>query len=262
MNEQERFTPSPERMKRTAHRFESRIVEGITAAQTEQREIDHLTARMIAHALGRALGRGSALAEFGRSGEGTYEALREEYLPLYSDPTTPAEIREWIDWFGTHLVEQTNRGSDRRFMTSGPTPDLAHLLVPTTIELSGRRQIVQVPATKSEAEITALAAALELLPTADTNAFRAFLRLADVDASATNLVESFHDSYISSFGSIDEALYGLTELDEWETDLHNFAADRGILPDAVSLNLDLIEAQTRDIYDIVEMNGVLYVFNK
>jgi hypothetical protein len=262
MNEHDQFTPRPERMERTARRFESRIVEGITAAQTEQREIDHLTARMIAHALGRALGRASALAEFGRSGEGTYEALREEYLPLYGDPTTPSEIREWIDWLGTHLVEQTNRGSDRRFMGSGPSPDLARLLVPATVELSGRRQTVQVPATKSAAEITALAAAIELLPEAGTDAFRAFLGLADVDASATNLIESFHDSYISSFGSIEEALYGLTELDEWETDLHNFAADRGIQPDAVSLNLDLIEAQTRDVYDIVELNGVLYAFSK
>ncbi|HEY5319482.1 MAG TPA: hypothetical protein VIJ76_01260, partial [Galbitalea sp.] len=76
-------------MERTARRFLSRIIEGITTAQTERREIDFMTARMIAHALGRALGRASALADFGRTGEGTYEALREEYLGLYTEEGTP-----------------------------------------------------------------------------------------------------------------------------------------------------------------------------
>lgn len=265
MNEQEprraqKFVPAT--MERTARRFESRIVEGIAAARTDQREIDHLTARMIAHALGRALGRASALAEFGRTGEGNYDALSEEYLALYSDPTTPPMIREWIDWLGTHLLHQEDRGSGRRYMGEAASPDLSRLLMPTWIDLRGKISTVHIPASMPANEVTTLVERLSTLDLATTPAFLAFLALPDVDASSPDLVESFHETYVGSFVSIEDALYGLVELEEWETDLHNFAADRGILPQAVSIDHDVIEAQTREIYDLVEDRRVVYAFNK
>jgi len=251
----------PATMERTARRFQSRIIEGITAAQTERREIDLMTARMIAHALGRALGRASALAEFGRTGEGTYEALREEYLGLYTEEATPPMIKEWIDWLGTYLVQQQD-GSGRRFLNETASPDLGRLLVATRVTVGDTTSTVYIPASKTSVEVKALAERLNALPIAASPAFRVFLTLPDVDASSANLEESFHDAYVGEFVSVEDALYGLVELEEWETDLHNFAADRGILPHALSIDHDVIEAQTREIYDLVEREGVVYAFNK
>jgi hypothetical protein len=255
----ERYVPAT--MERTASRFESRIVEGIVAAQSERREIDELTARLIGHVLGRALGRASALADFGRTSEGTYEALRDEYLGLYADETTPAQIKEWIDWLGTYLVQQQGRGSGRRFMNESDVPNLEKLLVATRVVVGDNVSTLYVPASLSGDQITALGERLSLLPIAASAAFRIFLSLPDVDASSSELEDSFHESYVGEFVSIEDALYGLVELEEWETDLHNFAADRGILPEAVSIDHDVIEAQTREIYDLIEAGGVVYAFN-
>lgn len=257
----EPYTPTT--MERTARRFQSRIIEGITTAQTERREIDLMTARMIAHALGRALGRASALAEFGRTGEGTYEALREEYLGLYTEETTPPMIKEWIDWLGTYLVQQQQQdGSGRRFMNESDVPDLDRLLVATRLTMGDSTLTVYIPASRTSLEVKSLAEHLSALPVAASPAFRIFLSLPDVDASSANIEESFHDAYVGEFVSVEDALYGLVELEEWETDLHNFAADRGILPEAVSIDHDVIEAQTREIYDLIERERVIYAFNK
>ena len=258
MNEQaprhaEPYTPAT--MERTARRFQSRIIEGITAAQTERREIDLMTARMIAHALGRALGRASALAEFGRTGECSYEPLREEYLGLYSEDTTPPMIKEWIDWLGTYLVQQHQDGSGRRFMNESAVPDLDRLLVATRVAVGDNVSTLYIPASKTSVEVQALGEHLSSLPIAASPAFRVFLTLPDVDATSANLEESFNDAYVGEFVSVEDALYGLVELDEWETDLHNFAADRGVLPHALSIDHDVIEAQTREIYDLVEREG-------
>jgi hypothetical protein len=253
---------SPATMEQTARRFQSRIIEGITGAQTEHREIDELTARMIAHALGRALGRASALANFGRTGEGSYESLRDEYLTLYTDETTPPMIKEWIDWLGTYLVQVNQEASGRRFMSDGAVPQLDRLLVATRISLGDRVSTVHIPASRTLEEVDALSRSLNALPVVGTTAFQVFLTLPDVDASANNVVESFHDNYVGNFVSVEVALYGLVELEEWETDLHNFAADHGILTEAVSIDHDMVEAQIRDIYDLVEREGVFYAFNK
>ena len=253
---------APARMERTAHRFQSRIIEGITAAQTERREIDLMTARMIAHALGRALGRASTLAEFGRTGEGTYEALREEYLGLYNEEATPPMIKEWIDWFGTYLVQKHKDGSGRRFMNESTIPDLDRLLVATRVVVGDTPSTVYIPASMTSLEVKNLAERLNTLPIAASPAFRVFLSLPDVDASSANLEESFHDAYVGEFVSVENALYGLVELGEWETDLHNFATNRGIFPHALSIDHDVIEAQTRELYDLVEREGVVYAFNK
>ena len=256
----EQYTPAT--MERTARRFQSRIIEGITAAQTERREIDLLTARMIAHALGRALGRASALAEFGRSGDGGFESLREEYLGLYTEETTPPMIKEWIDWLGTYLVQQHRDGSGRRSMNESAVPDLDRLLVATRVAVGDKVSTVYIPASKTSLEVMALGEYLSSLAVAASPAFRVFLSLPDVDASSANLEESFHDTYVGEFVSIEDALYGLVELEEWENDLHNFAADRGILPHALAFDYDVIEAQAREIYDLVEREGVIYACNK
>ncbi len=92
-------------------RFSEYITEGIARAMANKTEIDDGTARCIAHVLGRAHGRQSALAAFGRTGEGDYPSLRDEYLTLYNAPTIAAHTKELIDWLGTYLVQRDGRGN-------------------------------------------------------------------------------------------------------------------------------------------------------
>ena len=102
----ERTSPDWRRLEVASHRFEHRIANGIAAALAEHREVDHDTARYIAHALGRAFGRESALAEFGRTGESTYlDPLRlvgagpVRLLPLWrDDPVSPAPRAVAAPW--------------------------------------------------------------------------------------------------------------------------------------------------------------------
>lgn len=101
--------PDLDRLAQTAARFDDRINQGITEAEHEQREITRDTARLICHVLGRAYGRQSALANFGRTGDGSYETLRPEYLDLYIHPGVSPQTQHWIDWLGTHLNEEVIR---------------------------------------------------------------------------------------------------------------------------------------------------------
>ena len=89
----DRTIPDFRRLEVTTRRFAQYIVDGIATAQAERHEISTETARCIAHVLGRAYGRESALADFGRNGEGQYLTLRDEYLDLYGDPTLQPKSR-------------------------------------------------------------------------------------------------------------------------------------------------------------------------
>lgn len=67
-------TESPDwrRLEVALGRFGTLISDGINTALANQTEVDDATARCIAHVLGRAYGRDSALADYGRTGEGQY----------------------------------------------------------------------------------------------------------------------------------------------------------------------------------------------
>lgn len=266
MSEQQRPPRSAERLVRTANRAEYDIYGGTASARREGREIDDDTARRIARVLGRALGRGSRLAEYGRTGytdeAGTYEALREEYLDLYIDPSTPQKVREWIDWFGTYLIGRQQRSSGRQFMNEQLPPTLQLLLVETPVIIGGQSFTVRIPADRTQTNVDELRRTLEILELSRNDALQAFLSLPDVDATSTDLMESFNESLVGSFASTEAALRGLVEIEEWESDLQTFASERGLLPGAVTLDLGVIEAQTREIYDLVEHKGAVYAFNK
>lgn len=109
----EQPAPAPqldlEHLAQTAARFGDRIDQGITEAAAEQREITRETARLICHVLGRAFGRQSALANFARTGDGSYDDLRPEYLDLYVHPGISRQVQHWIDWLGTHLIQAARK---------------------------------------------------------------------------------------------------------------------------------------------------------
>lgn len=251
----------PARLNRSADQWTSRIVEGISRAYDAKTEVSPETARLIAHVLGRALGRDSQLAEFARTGEGSYDGLRDEYLTLYTDPTTPPMVKEWIDWLGTHLVQSSTEGSGRRFMNEHLAPRLPQLLLRDQLTIGDEQVVVHFPADLSGPDIQDLADRLKLLEVLSDDGLRAFLTLKDVDANADNLMEAFAENYVGFFDTIDDALRGLTSLSEWQSDLEAFGRERGIGP-ALSIDLDVIENLTREIYDLVELGGRIHAFHK
>jgi len=261
MEGEERQTPSPDRLANTADRFQAFILQGIAEAHEAGTEIDQGTARSIAHVLGRALGRDSALAEFARTGEGTYEILRDEYLQLYEAPSTPPMIKEWIDWFGTHLVGTQRDGSGRQFMNEHLPPQLDRVLVRTELNVAGAQYLMYAPATLTGPDYEGLSTGLERLGLPSKVELQAYLRLRDVNAAADNLAEAFEEHFVADFDTIESALYALTELTEWETDLAAFGRERGI-QSALSVDHDVVESLTREIFDLVDLKGRIYAFQK
>jgi len=253
---------SPERMAQTAAKYEAWIAEGITAAQEAGREVDVLTARLIAHALGRAFGRTSALAGFARTGEGDYEALRDEYLTLYTDETAPELIRQWINWFGTHLVLRDRIGSGRQFTGEHLPPTLDRILVETTLQVGDEELTLHVPASCGRAAIDTLAIRLQELGVEADEAMQAFLSLPDVNAAAGNLTESFTSNYIDTYESLEDATHHLMEIDEWERDITDYARERGFHVEGVSPDYEVLIERVRDAYDLVEWKNKVHGFYK
>lgn len=251
---------SPERMARTAGRYESWIAEGISAAREASSEIDLMTARLIAHALGRGVGRTSALADFGRTGKGDYESLRDEYLPLYGDPTTPTQIREWIDWFGTHLVQREQIGSGRRFMNEHQAPQLDRLLVRADLALGEQHLSVHVPASTPRDAVDHLAVTLRGMGLERDEALQAFLSLPDVNALTDDLAAAFSSSYVDTFDRLEDAVHGLMDIEEWEKDINEFAHEHGFILEGVTPDYEVLIERLRDAYDLVEWKGAVHAF--
>lgn len=252
--------PDLRRLEVAGRRFEQLIAEGLFAALREHREIDDGTARCIAHVLGRALGRESALAEFGRTGEGDYPTLREEYLDLYNDPEAPAEVKRWIDWFGTFLVQRENIGSGRRFMNEHLPPKLAQSLVRTSVRVGDEHIVVNIPASWGNGEVGCLIETLGELQITKDDAFQAFLSLPDVSAGTDDIMESFHEALAGTFATEEDALRALSPLEEWEADLAGWCIDNGIEPEALEWNHEPLMARLRDLYDLVEREGRIHAF--
>lgn len=236
------------------------IESGIDVARERRSDITEHTARAIARAIANALGdNGRTLDEFARTGSGRNASLSEEYLEVYNDPTTPAQVRTWIDWLGTYLVMRDFPDTSRQYVGSGPDPDLSRLLIPEWPTLGDDRQLIYVPATKAGDDIQELAAGLIALIEKHGDALRAFLRLRDVDASSPNLIESFEQTFCGTYLDMEDVILNVTEMSDWETELQQWAMERGIAG-AVYIDRAAIEEQTREVYDIVELEGRCHVF--
>lgn len=233
---------------------------GIDAAREGHGDITAHTARAIARALANALGdEGRALDEFARTGSGSYGLLSEEYLEIYHDPTTPAQVRTWIDWLGSYLVMRDFPDTSRQYMGPGPDPDLSRLLIPQWPRFGDDRGLIYVPAAKTGDDIRELAVGLRVLVEKHGDSLRAFLRLRDVDASSPNLIESFEQTFCETYLDMDDVIRNVTEMSEWEKELEAWAGERGIAG-AVYIDRAAIEEQTREVYDIVELEGRCHVF--
>lgn len=258
----ERQTADWRRLEVAQGRFAQMISDGIAQATDEHTEVDDGTARCIAHVLGRAYGRESALADFGRTGEGLYLTLRDEYLALYADDHADAITKELIDWFGTYIVARENTGTGRQFMNEHLPPKLDLLLVRTHVRVGGQDFIVNVPANWDSGDVDGLVELLTELQLTEDSALQAFLSLPDVSVGSENLMESFHEAFAGTFTSEEDALRVLSPLEDWETSLADWCIDQGLEYDALEWNYEPLMARLRDIYDVVEQEDVLHVFVK
>lgn len=258
----DRETPDWRRLESATNRFAQLVVDGIAEAQTEGREIDESTARCIAHVLGRAYGRDSALAAFSRTGEGQYLSMRDEYLDLYGDERAGVVIKEMIDWLGTYLVQQEGTGSGRRFMNEHLPPRLDQLLIRTSIRVGGQRFIVNVPASWHSGHEDELIELLTTLQLDQDEALQAFLSLPDVSVGTDDIMESFHEAFAGTYRDEEAALRALSPLEDWEKSLADWCIDNGVEPEALDWNYEPLIKRLRGIYDVVKGTEVLHVFVK
>ncbi|WP_165314413.1 hypothetical protein [Agromyces protaetiae] len=258
----ERESPDWRRLIVARDRFLDRIADGLARANAEHDEIDEPTARCIAHVLGRAYGRESALAGFGRTGEGHYLSLRDEYLDLYGDEQADPITKEMIDWLGTYLVQRENTGTGRRFMNEHQPPELDQLLVRTSVRIGEGRFIVNVPASWHSGHEDELVELLTTLQLDQDEALQAFLSLPDVSAGTDDIMESFHEAFTGTYRNEEAVLRALSPLEDWENSLADWCIDNGVEPEALDWNYEPLMVRLRDIYDVVEGKEVLHVFVK
>lgn len=244
------------------NRFADRITESIAQAQIGHTDLRDSTARCIAHVLGRAYGRESALADFGRTGEGNYLTLRDEYIALYADDHTPVDVKELIDWFGTYLVDRENTGTGPQLMNSHLPPKLGQLLVRTSIPVGDSRHLVNMPASWDSGNEDDLIELLTTLQLPEDDALQAFLSLPDVSVGTDNIMESFHEVFAGTYPDEEAALRALSPYGEWEAELAEWCIDHGIEHEALEWNLAPLLDRLRDIYDLVEWKDHFHVFAK
>lgn len=250
------------RLEVAQRRFTQMISEGIALAMAEHTEIDLGTARCIAHVLGRAHGRESALADFGRTGEGQYLSLRDEYLAIYTDERADVVTKELIDWLGTYLVQRENTGSGRRFMNEHLPPKLDQLLVRTSIRVGDSRYVVNIPASWDSGEEDGVVELLTELQLDQDEALQAFLSLTDVSVGADDIMERFHEAFAGTYADEESALRSLSPLEDWENSLADWCIDQGVDFDALEWNYAPLMERLRDVYDVVKIGEAFHAFIK
>ena len=250
------------RIEVAAARFEQHIAPGIATALADGGAISSGPARCIAHVLGRAGSDQTRLAAFGRDGEGGYVALRDEYLGLYHRQEIPPQTKEWIGWLAAHLIIREGIGPGHRFQNEHLAPQLERILLPHGAEVRGEMFSVFVPATADSRRLQQLDQDLTRLEVDRTPSLAAFLSLSDVDALSELLMESFHDSFLGDFASVEDAVRALSPLEDWETELERWANENGLEFSAVRIDLEVVAAHFREVYDLVEVNGRHYAFVK
>ncbi|WP_140393356.1 hypothetical protein [Leucobacter sp. 7(1)] len=257
-----RMTPDWRRVEVASHRFGDHIADGIAKASEYKTLIEHGTARCIAHVLGRALDRSSALAAFGRTGEADYAAMRDEYLALYSNPDAPAWVVEQIDWLGTHLI-RTAHPSAQTISYREPYPlTLEELLVPTEVRVGELEMTVQVPGCYDGSTIMELQEVLTDHKLDRDPGLQAYLSLPNVNAMSGDIMEGFHNSLIAVFRHEEAALRSVCDLDEREREIEDFVSERGLYYDYLTPDLEVLREQVQDMVDLVEREDRVYVFYK
>lgn len=256
-----RETPDWRRLEVAAGRFGDRIAEGLSHAAEHDTDIDDDTARMIAHVLGRAFGRESALANYGRTGTGYYPEIRDEYLHLYHH-TDAGWVTDLIDKYGSYLIKQHHPDAKPLTGTAREGRLLTRLLVPTDVRVGARQLKVHVPGSYGSEAVTELAGTLTELRADEDAALRAFLSLSDVNAMSGDIMQDFHDNYIGPYPSIEDAIHELSGVTDRIDEVLEYAEERHLTIDGVSPDYEALGEEVASGFDIVEQDGRAYAFYK
>lgn len=311
------------------------ISDALVEARAAGGEVPEWGARAIARALANSLPDlvAPALHTFAAVGN-IRESIGAELAVIYASPHCPPQMREWIDYLGTWLVNhETSDARPPDHQLQEPLPSgaldkvtvylreifdqadtvgeaiaeddaraIATLLAPLLPSGSAMSQLAdhgKVDASGLLAECELLKAGhyrtreitAEWIPRLEQHvlhppkpprfagavepytgrsaegvrehgdAFRAFLMLDDVDPRRDDLISRFHEWYVATFSSRDALLDGLSEVTDWEAAVKALAEELGI-EGFVRVDREAIWDVIHDAWEIVELNGKYYVFEK
>jgi len=244
-----------------AQALEDIIGDGITDAEHGKTDINLSTARTIARAVANALGDAPALDRFAATGEGDRLLIEREYLDLFENPTTPDIVRTWVNWLASFVFWNEHPEHPRPIAFPAIAAEIPRFLVRDTINVPDSPIEFYRPASSPEEERTATLGRINYQIEEYGSRLRAYLTLADVDATSPTLIEDLEANYIGVYRDVTEIISTLTDFDEWESDLEEWASERG-LRGMVALDVDEIEKMTRETWNIVELEGRCYVFSR
>ncbi len=188
----------------------------------------------IAYAIARHLAdqlpdQASALSTFADNSTIDAPRLTAETRAIARADTTPDEIREWISFFDAFVASRTAATPDR------PTAD-----EPTEAALPSQ----------AEQGIREFG-----------DAFRAYLALEDIDPAREDLIQTFHEVYVGRYRTMDAVVGALTEVTEWQAAVDELSTRLGI-DGLVAIDHSAVDRLVRERWDVNEVDGVLYVFEK
>ena len=166
-----------------------------------------------------------------------------------------------VNWLASFLFWNKHPEHPRPIAFPAIASEIPRFLVRDTIDAPDTPIEFYRPASHSEEERTTILARINYQIEEYGSRLRAYLTLTDVDATSPKLIDDLEANYIGAYRDVTEVVSTLTEFDEWESDLEEWAAERG-LRGMVALDTDEIEKMTRETWDIVELEGRCYVFNR
>lgn len=249
----ERVTPDWRRLDVAANRWGDRIAAGLSHAAENDISVGRETARTIAHVLGRAFGRSSALAGYGRTGEGEYEQLRDEYLALAAGTET-GWVKDLVNTYGSYLIREKYPDVRTTTYMRQDLAKLEHLLVATEVDIDERKYLVHVPGIYGKETIDDLTTTLAELQLDQDAALRAYLSLPDVNAVTGDIMEDFHSHFIGTYPSVEDAIHELSGVEDRIEEVHEYAAERHLFFDNISPDYEALAETMEAGFDIVEDN--------
>lgn len=92
--------------------------------------------------------------------------------------------------------------------------------------------------------------------------FAAYLRLDDIAITDERLIDRFHDVYAGSFRTMDLAIDNELDGSGWHDELREFRTSVGIEPAYLDWNYSELDALIYQLYDTVELDGWIHLFNR
>lgn len=129
-------------------------------------------------------------------------------------------------------------------------PKLDRLLVHTEILVQGRPFTVHLPESLHGDQIASLREELTTLRLDEDEALQAFVSLPDVDANTPMLMESFHERFVGRCSSPEDVVHGVCEIEDWDTEVREYAAERDLLVDGLTPNYPQLLDKLSGLYDL------------